>query len=385
MLFLGYTQLVERAGSILQENEDLDVWHFSSYCDIVSNFTADQLPFLIPSYMPSHSGDPAATRTLEPLKLRYFSPSELLRIFAFDTTRVESVSRLMDPSAPGLKRANSQWPDTVSLKSKYKLIGNSVNVHVVQQLIEYLFLEPEAVQITDASVMVTRATSPKWSLAHGWYDRPISKIDGRLQPNTNALDSIHSNASCKKDLIHSSLGEPAYGLGAPSIAISAIWIHEHITIIAIISHLRCIILCFASGGCGFFACWTSHASESPDVRGALDQVGQWDSYRHPQCRHAHLRIVVPMLASCTGRKESPSRKDSRWVFARRNIRPLLEESAAISTYSASRAMDDWKGVAEYPVNSWEECEGNECDKAVSSVGLGPGGRGYIGDGVGCAD
>ncbi len=93
-------------------------------------------------------GDPAATRTLEPLKLRYFSPSELLRIFAFDTTRGESVSRLMDPAA-GTETGQLTWPDTVSLKSKYKLIGNSVNVHVVQQLIEYLFLEPEAVQITD--------------------------------------------------------------------------------------------------------------------------------------------------------------------------------------------------------------------------------------------
>ena len=93
-------------------------------------------------------GDPQATRALEPLKLRYFSPSELLRIFAFDTTRGESVSRLMDPVA-GTETRPLTWPNTVSLKSKYKLIGNSVNAHVVQQLIEYLFLEPEEIQITD--------------------------------------------------------------------------------------------------------------------------------------------------------------------------------------------------------------------------------------------
>ena len=93
-------------------------------------------------------GGPQTAKTLEPLKLRYFSPSELLRIFAFDTTRGESVSRLMDPVA-GTETRPLTWPNTVSLKSKYKLIGNSVNAHVVQQLIEYLFLEPEEIQITD--------------------------------------------------------------------------------------------------------------------------------------------------------------------------------------------------------------------------------------------
>ncbi|KAF9565869.1 S-adenosyl-L-methionine-dependent methyltransferase [Agrocybe pediades] len=89
----GYTQLVERAGSVLQENEDADV--------------------------NSH-----AIKILEPLRLRYFSPSELLRIFAFDLPASESVFT---------------WPDSVTRKTKYKLIGNSVNVKVVQSLIEYLF------------------------------------------------------------------------------------------------------------------------------------------------------------------------------------------------------------------------------------------------------
>ena len=37
------------------------------------------------------------------------------------------------------------------------------------------------------------------------------------------------------------------------------------------------------------------------------------------------------------------------------------------------------------MNNGEEREGNECDKAVGSVGLGPGGGGDIGDGVGDAD
>ncbi|KAF8967766.1 S-adenosyl-L-methionine-dependent methyltransferase [Flammula alnicola] len=110
----GYTQLVERAGSILQESETLDTTL------IFDKFLAAQ----------SH-GDRDAVKLLYPLKLRYFSPSELLRIFAFDLPHAESMD------------ATFIWPETVSKKSKYKLIGNSVNVTVVQELIEYLFCEPE--------------------------------------------------------------------------------------------------------------------------------------------------------------------------------------------------------------------------------------------------
>lgn len=79
---------------------------------------------------------------LEPLKLRYFSTSELLRIFSFDILHGESVPGSM-VSTNGTEVRQLTWPDTVSTKSRYKLIGNSVNVHVVQQLIEYLFHEPE--------------------------------------------------------------------------------------------------------------------------------------------------------------------------------------------------------------------------------------------------
>ena len=67
---------------------------------------------------------------LRPLVLRYFSPSELLRIFAFNP--------------PGLVLSQDStfvWPEGISKKSKYRLIGNSVNVKVVQELIEYLFCE----------------------------------------------------------------------------------------------------------------------------------------------------------------------------------------------------------------------------------------------------
>jgi tRNA (cytosine38-C5)-methyltransferase len=60
-------------------------------------------------------GNEDAVRILDQLHLRYFTPSELLRIFRFEELG-----------------SNQQfiWPLNISLKSKYRLIGNSVNVEV---------------------------------------------------------------------------------------------------------------------------------------------------------------------------------------------------------------------------------------------------------------
>ncbi|KAJ3868176.1 S-adenosyl-L-methionine-dependent methyltransferase [Lentinula novae-zelandiae] len=88
----GYTHLVERSGSIIQMNPELN----ASQQDAVS--------------------------ILHPLRLRYFTPSELLRIFHFNL-----------PSSPFF------WPESISTKTKYRLIGNSVNVHVVTELINFLY------------------------------------------------------------------------------------------------------------------------------------------------------------------------------------------------------------------------------------------------------
>ena len=60
---------------------------------------------------------------LHPLRLRYFSPGELLRLFCFEDVGRDSSFR---------------WPDGLSMKTKYRLIGNSVNVLVVTTLIECL-------------------------------------------------------------------------------------------------------------------------------------------------------------------------------------------------------------------------------------------------------
>lgn len=77
------------------------------------------------------SDDEKPVSILHPLRLRYFSPSELLRILHFtgptDSSEVEG----------GLRVFN--WPKDVSEKSKFRLLGNSVNVEVVRRLVEYLF------------------------------------------------------------------------------------------------------------------------------------------------------------------------------------------------------------------------------------------------------
>ena len=69
------------------------------------------------------SGDVRAVEILRPLRLRYFSPEELLRLFCFEEAGSGSTFR---------------WPEGVSNKTKYRLIGNSVNVLVVRSLIECL-------------------------------------------------------------------------------------------------------------------------------------------------------------------------------------------------------------------------------------------------------
>ncbi|PSS06627.1 hypothetical protein PHLCEN_2v3583 [Hermanssonia centrifuga] len=102
--------MAERAGSILQMNEDLDT------TVVFDQFLAAQ-----------RNGDPEAVRILDPLQLRYFSPSELLRLFRFDRPSLDGEPSLF------------QWPPKISTKTKYKLIGNSVNVAVVSRLIDYLF------------------------------------------------------------------------------------------------------------------------------------------------------------------------------------------------------------------------------------------------------
>ncbi|EIW86233.1 S-adenosyl-L-methionine-dependent methyltransferase [Coniophora puteana RWD-64-598 SS2] len=112
----GYTQLVERAGSILQMNEEMDT------TETFDRFLALQ-----------RAGDSSTLDVLRPLRLRYFTPTELLRLF-----------RIIGPrSNDNGEDQEFKWPENISLKTKYRLIGNSVNVEVVRRLIDYMYLEPD--------------------------------------------------------------------------------------------------------------------------------------------------------------------------------------------------------------------------------------------------
>jgi tRNA (cytosine38-C5)-methyltransferase len=81
------------------------------------------------------AGDAEAERILDHLQLRYFSPSELLRLFYFDASLEDSHISHLQLEQPFL------WPGDISTKTKYRLIGNSVNVKVVTALIDFLFDE----------------------------------------------------------------------------------------------------------------------------------------------------------------------------------------------------------------------------------------------------
>ncbi|KAL5534720.1 hypothetical protein ACEPAG_1184 [Sanghuangporus baumii] len=121
----GYTQLVERAGSILQMNEELDT------TEVFNKFLFQQRHKDTKSGEGQEFSEDALLSILSPLRLRYFSPSELLRLFHFEPPTI--------PDGNGSKVANFLWPDDVTLKSKYRLLGNSVNVEVVRRLVNYLF------------------------------------------------------------------------------------------------------------------------------------------------------------------------------------------------------------------------------------------------------
>jgi len=105
--------LVERAGSILQMNEELDT---GTVFDAFLEAQARE--------------EPSAVQILLPLRLRYFSPNELLRVFWFNP-----------PQSDGTGPVEYRWPNGISAKTQYKLIGNSVNICVVTKLIDYLCLD----------------------------------------------------------------------------------------------------------------------------------------------------------------------------------------------------------------------------------------------------
>lgn len=117
---------MEGAGSVLQMNESLSVCQYIhprypiSDC-LQTTTTFDEF------FKAQKSEDPNALSMLRPLRLRYFSPDELLRLF-----------HLLDPDI-GNNGDSFKWPPDITTKTKYRLIGNSVNVKVVARLLDFLY------------------------------------------------------------------------------------------------------------------------------------------------------------------------------------------------------------------------------------------------------
>lgn len=90
----GYTRMYQATGSIIQMNDSIDAKKLDSKLDDIS---------------------------LDELQLRFFTPREVANLMYF-------------PS-------KFQFPPDVSLKQMYKLLGNSVNVHVIAWIIWCLLME----------------------------------------------------------------------------------------------------------------------------------------------------------------------------------------------------------------------------------------------------
>lgn len=85
-------------------------------------------------------------------KLRFFSPDELIRLFGFAGIDSDSSNLITDKSDTEIfheenvekeKRKNSFFPPHISKRKCYELIGNSLNVIVVSNLLQLLFNESE--------------------------------------------------------------------------------------------------------------------------------------------------------------------------------------------------------------------------------------------------
>ncbi|KAK9768189.1 hypothetical protein K7432_001384 [Basidiobolus ranarum] len=84
------------------------------------------------------------------LGLRFFSPLEVARLHAFpvkrendtETPASESNSSTPRPFRPHSKPPLLEFPDTISTKQQYRLLGNSLNVWVIAELMRCILFSP---------------------------------------------------------------------------------------------------------------------------------------------------------------------------------------------------------------------------------------------------
>ncbi|KAI9313368.1 S-adenosyl-L-methionine-dependent methyltransferase [Dichotomocladium elegans] len=103
----GYYHYAEATGSILQMNEELNT---TDVFDAASRHKAN-------------GEEDAALGLLRSLELRYFTPREVSNLMGFP--------------------ASFDFPETSTLKQKYRTLGNSINVRLVAELMVYLMKDTE--------------------------------------------------------------------------------------------------------------------------------------------------------------------------------------------------------------------------------------------------
>ncbi|KAF9955000.1 tRNA (cytosine-5-)-methyltransferase [Mortierella alpina] len=108
----GYYHFVESTGSILQMAHELDT--ASVFIE------AEALKAKADSANPEEE-NARALALLRTLHLRYFTENEVARLMGFP-----------------ILEGKFSFPDTTSLKQRYRVLGNSINVKVVAKLIQYL-------------------------------------------------------------------------------------------------------------------------------------------------------------------------------------------------------------------------------------------------------
>ncbi|EXX79561.1 hypothetical protein RirG_004370 [Rhizophagus irregularis DAOM 197198w] len=101
--FIGYHHYVEATGSILQLDEFLDSDQIFNNNQINSSISENTINLILR------------------LKLRYFTEREVASIMGFPK--------------------DFSFPEEVTLKQRYRVLGNSLSVRVVAELIKYLLLD----------------------------------------------------------------------------------------------------------------------------------------------------------------------------------------------------------------------------------------------------
>ena len=132
----SYGKFIKGTGSILYEYDNGD--HDSS-----SGNNEEQSPktnpitFLLPPEERSYQSDWA--KDINGKKLRYFSGTELARLFGFTTTSSSTLTTTSTTAATTTnlsQKTKFSFPPNTTVKQQWKLIGNSLNVQLSSKLVE---------------------------------------------------------------------------------------------------------------------------------------------------------------------------------------------------------------------------------------------------------